>query len=138
MTITIQWNASFQIGHAAIDEQHRRIVDTINKLAEEQKVDKHSETFTDAMTVLTQYSIEHFRYEEALLEKINYPELDKQIQHHKEFKKKIAYMCVDTANGKGNAEEEILKYLVAWWTQHILIEDMKYKEDISTVATSHW
>lgn len=49
-------------------------------------------------------------------------------KQHQEFKKKTVDFCVETMVHKVTVPAEIFTYLKSWWTNHILKEDMKYKE----------
>ncbi|MBI4985828.1 MAG: diguanylate cyclase [Rhodocyclales bacterium] len=80
----IDWNASFDIGHAEIDAQHRKLVELLNGFAADVEHFGSGRTplfdrFQDALR-------EHFVFEEELLRRlgVSVALLDTHIRHHEE------------------------------------------------------
>lgn len=70
------------------------------------------------------------------MEKINWsPEysvgvgvLDEQHkQSHAKFRKKVVYLCMAVPLGVPIVPKVILNFLIEWWHNHILYEDIEYK-----------
>ncbi len=123
----IEWNASFNTGVKKLDDQHKRIIDMINKLVEMGDLEVNSETIADILLRMSEYSREHFNTEEEYMLKYNFPDYSSQKAQHLEFKKKTADLCFETWEYKKSVPAEILTYLKEWWVNHILKSDMKYK-----------
>lgn len=70
----------------------------------------------------------HFKAEETLLTQFDYPQLADQKAHHKEFRFKIGQFCVATMDGVDKVPADLLNYLVEWWSEHITVDDIQYKE----------
>ena len=62
----IEWTDSFSVGVALFDEQHRRLIDMLNKMIEDPAADTRSETVADVLTDMTRYAQEHFKAEEEI------------------------------------------------------------------------
>ena len=124
----IIWGESFSVGVRDLDAQHKQIVIMVNTLIEmsDRKVD--SEIISDTLTKMTQYAIDHFKKEEQYMLDYGYPEYSSQRKQHQEFKRKTVDFCMETMAHKVTIPTEIFSYLRLWWTNHILQEDMKYKE----------
>jgi len=122
----IQWGQSFSVGVARLDEQHRRLIDMINMLAEHPEADVRSETVSEILNRMTRYASEHFKTEEELLEMHGYPELPSHREMHEAFIAETAEFCHKTTLKIGSIPAEIFDYLKGWLTQHILGVDMKY------------
>lgn len=121
------WDESYNVGIRRMDEDHRGIIKMINALiTAEQPPEVGSETVSDLLNALTQYAIDHFEREENLLREHRYPELASQQRQHREYRKRVAALCVDTVSGKDTVPSELLVFLLRWWKDHILEDDMKY------------
>lgn len=126
----IQWDDTYSVGVAKMDQEHRNIVSIINLMVDRPNVSEHSETFSDILGQLTTYAYEHFEHEEELLEAYDFPALAAQKREHQAFRRKIALFCLkvmDEENPPAGASEELLSYLLAWWKDHILVSDMQYR-----------
>lgn len=123
----IEWTDSFSVGVALLDEQHRRLIDMLNKMIEDPAADTRSETVADVLTDMTNYAREHFKTEEDLMIKHDYPHLDGHKQQHHGFQEKAARLCFATVKGQASVPHELLEYLQRWLTHHILEVDMAFK-----------
>lgn len=124
----IYWDESFSVGVRNLDKQHKQIIEMLNTLIEMNDAKVGSEIVSDTLTKMTLYSINHFRTEEQYMLDYNYPGYSLQKKQHQEFKRKTVDFCMGTLVHKTNIPIEIFSYLKSWWTNHILKEDMKYKE----------
>lgn len=124
----IMWGEDFSVGVRDLDEQHKRIVAVVNTLIGMIDTKVESEVISDTLTKMTQYASDHFKAEEQYMLDYGYPEYLSQKKQHQEFKKKTVDFCVGTMVHKATVPAEIFMYLKSWWTNHILQEDMKYKE----------
>lgn len=123
----IIWSESFSVGVIEIDYQHQRIIRLVNKLIEMEGATVDSETISDTLTKMTQYSKDHFEIEEKYMLEYGYPNYSEHKEHHKEFRKKTVAFCIDVMSYKTAIPIEVLTYLKEWWTNHILNTDMEYK-----------
>ena len=124
----ISWDTSFSVGVHSIDEQHKRLINMPNKMIDAPDATVESETISDTLTKMTEYTQEHFEAEEQLMEEYKYPDLPTHREVHRAFQEKAATLCIETMDGKTEVPADILDYLKKWWTQHILVTDMKYKD----------
>ena len=123
------WTEKMSVGDPLMDAQHRQILDLLN-------------TFNDLMTpadirnavaCMFRYADTHFRDEEALLERVGSPLLDKQRHEHHAFLSKAAELSgQDTADI--SLQIRLATFLTRWLMQHILTEDMKYKPCLQNSA----
>ncbi|QHI69464.1 bacteriohemerythrin [Tichowtungia aerotolerans] len=124
----INWTDKFNIGHPEIDRQHRQLIEMLNRLTGTPDVTTSSETVSDILHNMTQYAQIHFRTEENLLKTVEYPDLKAHKKEHLAYRKKIVDLCKHTMLGFHDVPEELLRYLHDWWSDHILVEDMKYRD----------
>ena len=60
------WNDNFKTGIDRIDEQHRRLIDLIYKLASHLTYQSEPKTLNSIFTELSEYAFYHFRTEEII------------------------------------------------------------------------
>jgi hemerythrin-like metal-binding protein len=123
----IAWSERFSVGVAILDDQHKELIRMVNSLIDNQDAGADSEPVADVLQSMTQYAAYHFRTEERLLKEYNYPEYTSHQAEHTDFKTKTARFCMDAIAHKNALAGEVLTYLSAWLTNHILESDMKYK-----------
>ncbi len=124
----INWDDDqYSVGNRVIDKQHKVIVQMLNKLITEADLNVHSETVHDTLADMLRYAKDHLDYEEALLKKINYADLNDHALLHWEYLESVSALSMKAADGNKAVPKELIAYLTHWWNDHILIEDMQYK-----------
>lgn len=124
----LEWTEEWSVGVVLLDAQHREIIRIINRLIEHRGEPVTSEAVSDALTELTEYASRHFRSEEELLESVSYPQLSLQKREHRDFRVKLVQFCTAAAEHVGAVPDTLLNWLCDWWYQHILEDDLQYKE----------
>lgn len=117
------------VGHLLIDDQHRTIVDMINKLIDLSKESYSKAEAVRAVVGFSQYADRHFLTEENLLRTLEAPLLKEHRILHQQFSDKISLHLVRCT---GRSLDDLVLFLIDWWTDHILVEDMKYKSLLAT------
>jgi hemerythrin len=125
----LRWDETLSVGVSQLDAQHKRMIDMINSLLGSSD-EPHSllETAGEILARMTEYAEEHFDTEESLMAKHGYPGLAQHKEEHIAFRRKTADFCFSAMQDPDAIGSEILPYLREWWTQHILVTDMKYRE----------
>ena len=126
----IQWSESICVNNSEIDNQHKNLIQLTNNLILNSNAKVNSEIIGETLQKLLKYIKEHFKDEEELLEKCNYPKLEEHKKEHKKFVKKIVDFCNDVLNGKSAVTEEMIYFLVDWLLNHTSIDDQDYKNYI--------
>ncbi|MDX8405962.1 MAG: bacteriohemerythrin [Mariprofundus sp.] len=121
------WNVNFMTGIAVIDQQHQRLVYLINKLAIHMVSDDKDFTPDQVLDELTEYTIYHFKTEEAVWRKY-LPDDALEIEHrhkHQALIDEIVLLRNRQTGGINRSEffEEMLSYLTHWLAFHILDND---------------
>lgn len=125
---TIKWTDSFSVGVKDMDDQHKQLIEMINRLIEEQHVLTEPSTIAELLTGMTDYAREHFRSEEYLMAEYGYENLDSQVQSHTSFMARTMEFMAASDIGPNILSMALLEYLKSWLTGHILNEDMQYKK----------
>lgn len=128
----VVWKNEYETGIAEIDNQHKRLVEIINSIIEKLHSMKANSILLDILIELIEYSDYHFRSEEKLLIKINYPDYNSHRNEHIIFMEKLTKFGEDYSSGKANVIINVLKFLQSWLNNHILEVDLKYAEYIKS------
>ena len=115
------------IGVTEIDNEHKRLFELIGEVDDALKADCDSvSTALALLNELKQYAVNHFAHEEAYMEKINDPELERQQKEHQAFVEKVnSYRLSDVTDESAKALIlELLEYLSRWLMGHILGSDI--------------
>ncbi|MDH5572089.1 MAG: bacteriohemerythrin [Gammaproteobacteria bacterium] len=120
----MHWDSSLSIGIDIIDEQHKQIVDYINKLDTAIKEhDNHAVKYV--LDELVNYTRSHFYFEESLMEKGNYPHFAAHKQVHESFTNRINEYVEKFEHG-AEVGRKLLPILRIWLTSHIKRDDKDY------------
>ena len=125
----LKWKDEYSVKEETVDSQHKGLFKLSNEIYNlvEAGVDD-SEHFRELFMALNDYSVEHFIYEEMYMREQGYPDLDEHIQQHLDFSDKLKKLCVGIE--KETHVKDIGKFVTTWLVEHVINEDMKYKEFI--------
>ena len=123
----IEWSDKISVGIQELDEQHKQLVDLINRLfdAMTEGQDKAA-VAKEIMNELIQYTIIHFAVEESLFRIFDYPDYDEHCKHHQELRLQAHEINQKVQSGERMITPELLFFLRKWITNHIMVEDKKY------------
>lgn len=123
----IQWTNRYSVGVTQLDEQHQKILELINSLAQCMVSDQCQQAVPHVLNEMHSYILEHFGLEERLLLKVRYPRFNEQRDSHNGFIKQFSNFCAEVDGGGKETIQSLLDFLTNWWDSHILREDMGYK-----------
>ncbi len=80
----INWSEKYSVGSYALDSQHMIVINILNKLFEILRIKKEREEFPLEyfVEIFDEYLLKHFRTEEAIMKRYNYPLIDEHISEH--------------------------------------------------------
>lgn len=133
--MAIFWTPSLSVGVDMIDEQHKVWFEKANELFEAGRQQRAKEYIVSMFDFLDDYTKQHFRDEEAYMEKIRYPEIDAQKAAHAGFVEKLAKLKKEYDESGGNIVLIINanKMIVDWLTKHITNMDRKIGDYAKTL-----
>lgn len=123
------WDASLLTGVVEIDIQHQRLFELASDL--ENAVEGMAcgdEPVADAVYALTEYCVEHFADEEALMERAGYPELGAHREAHRILTARTMRMATRYFDGEVVAPAELAPFVVDWLVNHIEKDDKRFAE----------
>jgi len=128
-----EWTKDLDTGIAEIDQQHRKIADYINALHSARQGQEEDGSVGDVLDGLLDYTINHFTFEEHLMEKAGYPYLTAHQRVHELFGKRVAEYRGRFNDGEPIADE-LLEMLKHWLANHIKTEDRGYLSTVQKVV----
>lgn len=119
----IEWGPGFQVGVKAIDHQHKKLLDAANRLYDAMMEGKGKEATGKVLDELIAYTQYHFNTEETLQQIYGYPGLAKHKDRHDRLVRDVQQFKAKYDSGDESISVEILSFLRAWLTRHIMHED---------------
>lgn len=122
----------YKTGIMLVDDEHKHLFeiirDTNDVIHAELLHDKYDEIMR-LLAELKNYTEIHFSDEEALMERIHYPQLDAQKRAHSAFVERLVEVdLTDLDNMDDNQQEylmDLIQFLLSWLSNHILGSDKK-------------
>lgn len=121
----IEWQSHYNLGLDEIDEQHRSLVELINKIWNSIVGKSDQETVLLLVEELEKYTLAHFAAEETFMRVTDYPEFGKHKVEHHDFIQKVA-LAKKTAIRTGAFTLDTMYFLRDWLVDHILVSDKHY------------
>ena len=133
--MSIEWTPDLSVGVKHIDDQHKIWFQKANELFEAGRQQRAKEYVNTMIDFLDEYTNQHFRDEEAYMEKIGYPEIDAQKKAHASFIKDLAKLKEDFNKSGGNILVIINanKIVIDWLSNHIRKMDKKIGEYVRSL-----
>lgn len=119
-----EWDERYQLNVASMDKEHKNLIEIMNKFLSALNFNDQLEV-ESTFAELAKYTVKHFQDEEAYMESINYPELDKHKDIHDELIQKVLSYQDAVKDGSLN-RIAISDFLKDWLAYHIVGQDKKY------------
>jgi two-component system, NtrC family, sensor kinase len=134
------WDNKFNTGVEVVDEQHRKLVDLINRLGSINARLTSTAELGEILTELGNYTVYHFNTEEELMKKyaVDATHQDTHIKAHHHFTSQVtvaAKILMDSTDVTNQLVAPLLKYLTNWLVQHILGSDTRMGKEIIALQT---
>jgi len=127
-----QWKERFNIGNAEIDRQHRSFLELLNKYYESGSGGTKDEIGDTLIVSIREYAVMHFRFEEQLMRKTGYKDVEHQETQHRYFESLVTTLESHHREGKKDDSKVVLSMLKDWFLRHILEEDRKFTSTYRT------
>lgn len=119
-----EWTPDLETGHANIDAQHQSLFSLANELDKALGEDDFDvDTVENAIYGLTDYVVEHFTDEEALMAEAHYPGLSAHRALHEHLTQVTMGFASRYFNGERIAASMIAPFIADWLQRHIRGED---------------
>lgn len=121
----ITWIPEYSIGIEEIDEQHKLLLDLINKVHRTIH-ERDQRRLEQAMDDLLEYTKVHCAVEESMMRVLHYPGHDHHKAMHDDLVSQIERLRGRLVGGRATATLELMFELKRWLIDHIQDEDKRY------------
>jgi len=122
----LQWDDSLATGLSEVDRQHQVLVSMICDLHEAMRSGKGKAQLEAILSELSDYAVDHFGYEEKLMEQYKYPGYLNHRKEHVAFVDKVIAFGNDFRENRAALTTEVMNFLKNWLVGHIKGTDKKY------------
>lgn len=127
-----EWSDKYSVNIKEIDAQHQDLIDTINLLHETMLQKRSKSVMGEVIGRLQDYAVVHFRTEEELMKKYEYPGYRDHKKKHDEMRQYIFELMENHKNNNIIVSVNVMKYLRKWLSEHILGTDMMYQDFLNS------
>ena len=116
------FNDNLLTGNNLIDDQHREIIEKINKLVNTCEGGTCQIESVKMLDYLADYTEKHFQEEEALQEEVGYPGLPEHKKRHDEFRKAVKELHEMLEEEEGPSPrfvQAVQENVIDWLYRHI-------------------
>ncbi len=128
----ITWHPELETGHAAIDLDHRTLLEALNRLQAAMEAGQGREEIGQVLGFLRDYTVSHFSTEEALMLRLQYPKASAHFAAHAELLVKVSDYMSQYRAGAEVSLPGLLGFLRAWLEGHIQVEDKAFGAYLGT------
>jgi hemerythrin-like metal-binding protein len=132
----IVWDCKLETGHGKIDEQHKSLVEIVNRLHGAMKQGKGRGELEGILVFLKDYTVTHFAMEEELMDRHRYAGAAKHKQIHADLVRQVADLVGKFQAGKASLTLDVMNFLEEWLVQHIQGEDYRFAQDLKGKGVS--
>ncbi len=122
----VAWNETYSVKVRQFDDQHRKLIDLVNKLHDAMKNGKGSQILSDVLASLAAYAQAHFSDEERLMRIHGYPGFLPHKKAHDQLVAQVRYFQRQAETDGNTITLGVMIFLKDWLVQHIQGEDVKY------------
>jgi hemerythrin len=120
------WELGYSVGVHKIDDEHKRVLETINTLFDEMKPDIWDDVHEGLLRDLLDSFLQLTKTEKHIFTTYNYPQtLDHMIEHQR-FIEILKEFIQDYHDKKAWVSIQILAFLSGWLKSHFLVADQAY------------
>jgi hemerythrin-like metal-binding protein len=123
----IAWEEKYSVGVQAMDEQHRSVLELLNKMNTALAERASGEKVDGFLSEMAKYAKKHFSAEEELLIKYKFYDLEPHRREHELYVSKMDEFKAKLGSGKDLDLLALMDFLIDWWTGHMLGSDKDYR-----------
>ncbi len=127
----LAWSRDLETGIEVIDQQHRMIVDYINKLDDARASGQKNDVVARVIGDLVDYTVSHFAFEESLQEEAKYPYLKAHKRVHDIFVRRVGEYQERFKLGE-DISGELHRLMFNWLFSHIQGDDADYVASVQS------
>lgn len=123
----IDWEPGFTVHVEALDDEHRQLIDLINRLHEAMARGEGQAGTGVVLRGMTDYAHRHFMHEERLMAEVGFPGAARHRAEHEKFVERLREMTVEHNRRQVAVSVDLLDFLKSWLVHHIRHSDQQYR-----------
>lgn len=120
------WNPRLSVKVAHFDDQHKQLLEYMNKLHDSMVSGTGSQVLADVLNKLVEYTSNHFKEEEKMMELYAYPERAAHKLEHEQLGQQVLELKQKYSSGQNILTITVMMFLKSWLMDHIQVVDKKY------------
>lgn len=121
------WVNAYSVGIDEIDNQHKTLIDLLNRVAMGQEsLLKSKVKLIKIVYEIKSFAILHFATEARYMKKFMYPEIEDHLKEHDFFLETISLIENGLKNLQPNVPMDILLVLKKWFVKHLTSTDQQF------------
>lgn len=134
--VFFKWSPDYSIGIKAIDDQHRVLVNTINRLWGAVSKHEGDKVIVGVFDALMSYTRIHFTLEERLMRHAKYKHLEAHIEEHMKLSEYLGQLYKKHLLEEDPVYYEMMRFLKFWLIEHIQGVDKQFGTDLQQAGFS--
>ncbi|MES9963749.1 MAG: hemerythrin family protein [Candidatus Sedimenticola sp. 20ELBAFRAG] len=124
----MQFNTRIALGIDELDNEHKALVNLLNRLAGAIQTNPKPplEEATEMLAELAMETKDHFRNEEACMERSSYPDLHEHHREHVMLCAELKLLMRELQDGSEQLDMDLLVQLKQWLIGHIVTADREF------------
>jgi hemerythrin-like metal-binding protein len=131
----MEWSSALAVGHAEIDRQHQVLIDIANRLNAAMQLGAGRAACGSILEELVNYTVNHFGFEQKLMEKHRYPDREAHLGAHRKLVDEISRFKRQYDAG-GTISIELMGFIRDWLVNHFLKVDRALARDLASRGLS--
>ena len=135
-TVSIEWDATFEVGDPAIDNDHKIIFNMVNNYIEYVNRGSNKDIARNMVDAAHAYASAHFDREEDIMKAANFPNTKVHRECHTSFLLLLTDIQKRVIAGD-DVSQEVAYFLITWIRTHVMKMDFEFAEFIKSAQPSH-
>ena len=128
----IEWKDCYSVGVAAVDYEHRELIDLINRVHEDLSAGRPEFGISAFLGEIFRGISAHFALEERFMRERSYDQFSEHKQAHEELLEEIRNIMEDYQANPEAASRRLSGQLDSWFTQHFKTHDARLHHRLGT------
>lgn len=126
----IVWKPEYSVGNAAIDQEHKRLIEQINQVYGQLDMPMDTVTIESMLADIQTDISTHFALEELLMQEAGFNEFDDHRKDHERLLDQIHDMIFHFAEDPESGKELLINGLSDWFSHHFTSFDARLHEQL--------
>lgn len=129
----LTWTDDLSVGVASIDNDHKKFLDLLNVLIGTPADSGQINEYLALIEELAGQSGSHFEQEEAVMERIGFPDLEPHRRSHRVFMDKVALLrkAIEGEDNPALARLELVSFMAEWFSGHLRTMDLPLRAHVA-------